>query len=73
MAEIDPSALPAKYLQGTTADFAFCRWLTVEKGVTAIPASTFFTEENKHIGVNFARFALCKRHDEYEEVAKRLG
>ena len=64
--------VPTKYRLDATLDYGFCRWLTVEHRVTAIPASTFFTQENQHFGSKFARFALCKRHDEYEKVAELL-
>lgn len=64
--------VPQQYRAKATLDFAFCRWVTEQYGVTAIPASAFFTKENEHLGKRFARFALCKRDEEYEEVAARL-
>eukprot|EP00953_Heterococcus_sp_UTEX-ZZ885_P009147 5419-Heterococcus_DN1.PRE.1 len=57
----------AKYMAETTPacpimtrDWAFCRWLTVEKSVTAIPPSAFYQTEHKHLAANLARFAFCK-------------
>lgn len=64
--------VPQQYRATASLDFAFCRWITEQWGVTAIPASAFFTNENQHFGERFARFALCKRDDEYEQVAERL-
>jgi aspartate/methionine/tyrosine aminotransferase len=43
-----------------TRDWALCRYLTKEKGVTAIPPSAFYKAENKHLAANLARFAYCK-------------
>ena len=42
-------------------------------GVTAIPGSIFFSEQNAYIGKNIMRFAFCKKDEEIEEAGKRLG
>lgn len=50
-------------------DVAFCRHLTVEAGVTAIPISAFY--ENRGPGT-FVRFAFCKRDELLAEALDRL-
>jgi aspartate/methionine/tyrosine aminotransferase len=54
-------------------DWAFCRWLTVDVGVTAIPPSAFYIPEHKHLAHNLARFAYCKTDESIEEAKKRLA
>eukprot|EP00163_Fabomonas_tropica_P031637 TRINITY_DN759_c0_g2_i1.p1 TRINITY_DN759_c0_g2~~TRINITY_DN759_c0_g2_i1.p1 ORF type:complete len:135 (-),score=23.84 TRINITY_DN759_c0_g2_i1:24-428(-) len=71
----DTSAIdiPAEYLTpGTPRDYAFCRWLTKEVGVTAIPPTAFYCDEHKHLGENFARFAFCKTDDSLDEAFRRM-
>ncbi|MCB0190929.1 MAG: aminotransferase class I/II-fold pyridoxal phosphate-dependent enzyme [Anaerolineae bacterium] len=51
-------------------DVAFCRYLTTEIGVTAIPPSAFY--HNPADGANIARFAFCKTRAVLEEAARRL-
>jgi aspartate/methionine/tyrosine aminotransferase len=58
--------------QPATRDWAFARWLTVEKGITPIPPSAFYTAETKHLAANLARFAFCKTDDLLEEAKKRF-
>eukprot|EP00127_Corallochytrium_limacisporum_P006234 Clim_evm10s222 gene=Clim_evmTU10s222 len=53
-------------------DWAFCRYLTKQKGVTAIPPSAFYCKENAHIGSHYARFAFCKMDESLDEAEKRL-
>ncbi len=55
-----------------TRDWAFCRWLTVEVGVTPIPPSAFYIPKTKHLAKNMARFAFCKTDEYLEEGRKRL-
>ncbi len=51
-------------------DVAFCRHITVEAGVTAVPLSAFYdTGDVRH----FARFAFCKRDAVLEEAVERLA
>jgi kynurenine--oxoglutarate transaminase/cysteine-S-conjugate beta-lyase/glutamine--phenylpyruvate transaminase len=73
MARINASDIPQSYLEEGTPDFAFCRWMTKELGVTAIPCSAFFLGENKHLGELMVRFALCKDYVDYEKAAELLG
>ncbi|CEM21121.1 unnamed protein product [Vitrella brassicaformis CCMP3155] len=79
MAEIHNIAVPDHYLrEGTparpemTRDWAFCRWLAKEIGVVAIPASAFYSMENRHRGENLVRLAFCKTDDVLDEAARRL-
>jgi aspartate/methionine/tyrosine aminotransferase len=58
---------------GYADDWAFCRALTVEAGVTAIPPTAFYSPENRHLGQQMARFAFCKRMETLEEAARRLA
>ena len=51
-------------------DVAFCRHITEQAGVTAIPVSAFYDDPDapRH----YARFAFCKRPDVLEEAIARL-
>jgi len=53
-------------------DVAFCRWLTTEIGVAAIPPSAFYSDAHKHLVRNYARFAFCKKRETLERAAERL-
>lgn len=65
--------IPAKYDDGSvTRDWAFCRWLTREVGVCAIPPSAFMGEETRGMAKNWARFAFCKTDEMLEEAGRRL-
>ena len=55
------------------SDFDFCRWLTTEIGVAAIPPSAFYLPEHAALGQGCARFAFCKRDDTLAEAARRLA
>ncbi|MCH7931863.1 MAG: aminotransferase [Proteobacteria bacterium] len=51
-------------------DVEFCRHITVEAGVTAVPLSAFYdTGDVRH----FARFAFCKRDAVLDEAVERLA
>jgi aspartate/methionine/tyrosine aminotransferase len=52
-------------------DVAFCRRLTEEVGVAAIPPSPFYDRPAN--GRRLARFAFCKKMGTLEEAVKRLG
>jgi N-succinyldiaminopimelate aminotransferase len=58
---------------GYDDDVTFCKWLTTEVGVAAIPPTAFYSDEHKHIGRNWARFAFCKKQETLERAAERLG
>lgn len=51
-------------------DVAFCRHLTTEVGVAAIPPSAFYTTPGG--GETVARFAFCKTDEALKEAAERL-
>ena len=51
-------------------DVAFCRHITEQAGVTAIPVSAFYDEPDAP--QHYARFAFCKRPEVLEEAISRL-
>jgi N-succinyldiaminopimelate aminotransferase len=51
-------------------DVAFCRFLTADIGVAAIPVSAFFEGNGP---ATFARFAFCKQDNVLEEALQRLA
>ncbi len=57
---------------GFDDDVAFCRYLTTEIGVAAIPPSAFYSDEHKSLGQAYARFAFCKKQETLERAAERL-
>jgi len=62
---------PVSGPRGLPDDVAFCRWLTGEVGVAAIPPSFFYADRKK--GAHLVRFAFCKRMETLEAAAARLG
>jgi N-succinyldiaminopimelate aminotransferase len=58
---------------GFDDDVTFCRWLTTEAGVAAIPPSAFYSDEHKHLAKHWARFAFCKKMETLEQAAERLA
>ena len=71
MAEWPQLRIKGALLGDTFADdVAFCKHLTAEAGVAAIPPSVFY--ENKQYGKPLARFAFCKKRETLEEAARRL-
>jgi kynurenine--oxoglutarate transaminase/cysteine-S-conjugate beta-lyase/glutamine--phenylpyruvate transaminase len=80
MADTSGLKVPAEYLAETTEaapdgvprDWALCRWLAKEAGVLAIPASAFFSKENKHLGENYVRFAFCKSDETLRLAGDKL-
>ncbi|KAI9995319.1 hypothetical protein PInf_012371 [Phytophthora infestans] len=72
--DISAVKVPDSFIEpGMSYDWAFCRWLTITKGVTAIPTTAFFCSENKAEGSQWARFAYCKTDEAIEEAIKRLA
>jgi N-succinyldiaminopimelate aminotransferase len=55
---------------GFPDDVTFCRYLTTEVGVAAIPPSAFY--HNPADGGRLARFAFCKSQAILDEAARRL-
>jgi N-succinyldiaminopimelate aminotransferase len=50
-------------------DEAFCRYLTTEAGVAAIPLSAFYYGSGPS---GFVRFCFCKRDEVLDEAVARL-
>lgn len=51
-------------------DVAFCRRITTEAGVAAVPVSAFYQEGDVD---RFARFCFCKKDHVLDEAARRLA
>ncbi|MGQ0798928.1 MAG: pyridoxal phosphate-dependent aminotransferase [Pseudomarimonas sp.] len=51
-------------------DLAFCRWLTIEKGVAAIPLSPFYAQPP--VGQRLARLCFAKHPQTLEAAVERL-
>jgi len=64
----DFSPLFPRGFNGTDADF--CRTLTTEAKVTAIPVSAFYESEPPR---HYARFAFCKRPQVLDEAVERMA
>lgn len=56
---------------GFANDVDFCRYLTTEVGVAAIPPSAFY--QNPADGATVARFTFCKTDEALREAAVRLA
>lgn len=54
-------------------DVAFCRHLTTEVGVAAIPPSTFYCAEHRHLAARLVRFCFCKEDATLDAAAARLA
>jgi methionine transaminase len=72
-----PLAVPGGYFQlvdyseiSDMPDFEFCRWLTIEKGVTAIPLSPFY--EKPPAGQRLIRLCFAKNSDTLNAAIERL-
>jgi N-succinyldiaminopimelate aminotransferase len=80
LAAVGLSVLPTQATYFITTDFAplgfngddvaFCRHITEQAGVTAIPVSAFYDEPGAP--THYARFAFCKRPEVLEEAIGRL-
>ncbi len=55
-----------------TRDYAICRWLTEEIGVTAIPPSAFYEGPNKALAANLIRVCFCKSDETLRLAGERL-
>ncbi|HWL87558.1 MAG TPA: aminotransferase class I/II-fold pyridoxal phosphate-dependent enzyme [Polyangiaceae bacterium] len=58
---------------GFPDDFEFCRWLTRDVGVAAIPPTAFYAEHHRRHGQQLARFAFCKRDETLHAARERLA
>ena len=73
MADTSAVRIPAAYATpGTPRDYAFCRFLTKEIGVAAIPPSAFMSADNVPLMANYARFAFCKKDETLQDAVTRL-
>jgi methionine transaminase len=75
--QLVPLPVPGGYFQlvdysavSDLEDVAFCRWLTIEKGVTAIPLSPFY--ETAPDGQRLARLCFAKNEATLEAAIERL-
>ena len=62
--EDDPSSRVIKKdfaaLGRVPLDYAFCRWLTIEKGLTLMPVTCFQIDESEQLIENYVRLSICK-------------
>jgi N-succinyldiaminopimelate aminotransferase len=56
---------------GFEDDLAFCRCLTTEVGVAAIPASFFW--KDRRAGKDLVRFCFCKKDETLDSAIERLA
>lgn len=63
------AAANAGFAEGGIDDQDFCRWLTAEAGVTAIPVSAFYMQDAPK---DCIRFCFSKRDEILDEAAARL-
>ena len=75
--KLKPLPVPGGYFQlvdysavSDLDDVAFCRWLTIEKGVTAIPLSPFY--ETPPAGQRLARLCFAKNDATMDDANGRL-
>lgn len=81
LAAIGFDVLPAQGTYFVTTDFrplgfegtdeAFCRYLTTEAGVTAVPVSAFY-DEPERAPRHLVRFCFCKHDATLDEAVERL-
>jgi len=76
--KLKPLPVPGGYFQlvdyaavSDLGDLDFCRWLTVEKGVTAIPLSPFY--ETPPAGQRLARLCFAKNEATLDAAIERLA
>ena len=82
LGEIGFGVLPARGTYFVTTDFRplgfngtdeeFCRHITVEAGVTAVPVSAFYDAPEK-APRHFSRFCFCKHDSTLDSAIERLG
>ena len=75
---LKPLPVPGGYFQlvdysevSDLDDAAFCRWLTVEHGVVAIPLSPFYG--SPPVGQRLARLCFAKNEATLDAAIERLG
>jgi aspartate/methionine/tyrosine aminotransferase len=48
-------------------DYAFCRWLAIEKGIALMPLSCFCLEESPYKLEKYVRLAICKTPEFFKD------
>jgi aspartate/methionine/tyrosine aminotransferase len=54
---------------GCPDDTAFCEWMAKEVGVAAVPGSSFFREDVRHL----VRFHFAKKKETLEDALQKLS
>lgn len=54
-------------------DFKFARWLSREKHLQGIPASAFYSEQNKHLAKDLIRFCFIKAEETLDKFDRLIG
>jgi aspartate/methionine/tyrosine aminotransferase len=57
---------------GFVNDADFCRYLTTEVGVGAIPPSAFYSEAHRELARTLVRFCFCKTDEILSQAAEKL-
>jgi aspartate/methionine/tyrosine aminotransferase len=57
---------------GLPDDRAFAEYLVKEIGVACIPPGAFYSDANRHLAKNLARFSICKTDETLKAAADRL-
>ncbi|XP_059176286.1 kynurenine aminotransferase-like isoform X2 [Physella acuta] len=66
---MDPVDFPAS---DEAKDFKFVKWLTINKKLTVIPPTAFYSKGNQHLAENFVRFCFIKEDSTLEKAADIL-
>lgn len=61
------------HLDGARSDEEFCRTITMEAGVAAIPLSAFYQSDDAAVPRNLIRFCFCKKPEVLQEAVSRLA
>ncbi|ORX89018.1 aminotransferase [Basidiobolus meristosporus CBS 931.73] len=69
--------IPADYpfpdhIKARGKNYELCYFFTREIGVSCIPPTEFYCEQDRHLAESYVRFAFCKTDDILDEAAKRL-
>lgn len=54
-------------------DYAVARWLTMEKGMTPLPGSMFYSPISEDTNYNFIRFAFCRLPETFVDLEEKLS
>jgi aspartate/methionine/tyrosine aminotransferase len=57
---------------GFDNDVDFCRYLTTEVGVGAIPPSAFYSDAHKGLARTLVRFCFCKTGEILSQAAEKI-